>query len=144
VVTSFFLEVRNGFSCIKSSTFQWPLSEYKTAMDWTVKVNIPVSRYIDPTYPYDLQVSLECDDSIEAVALSLRPDHTKDPVIMSHFVTFQNSEQAAISSLKIVNESHPPAAIMESINKSTSLAAEYDAQEQPVPNTIDMSATMPI
>lgn len=88
----------------------WPLSEYKTVMEWSIKT------------------AKECDDSIEIVAVALRPDPTKDPVIMSHTVTFQNTEDAAIASLKLVNDSRPPGAIMESVNRVTSLEDEYRDQ----------------
>jgi hypothetical protein len=40
IVTAFYLEVRDRFSSVKSSTFMWPLSEYQTVMDWTVKVRL--------------------------------------------------------------------------------------------------------
>jgi len=70
----------------------------------------------------------ECDESIEVVALSLRPDPAEDPVIMSHFVTFKDSDDEAISSLKKINDTHPPGAVMESMCKPTSLSLEYDDQ----------------
>jgi hypothetical protein len=85
----------------------WPMSEYKTVMDWSVKT------------------AKECDDSIEIVAVALRPDPTKEPVIMSHTVTFQNTEEAAAASLKLVNDTHPPRAVMESMCRKTSLEDEY-------------------
>jgi hypothetical protein len=43
---------------------------------------------------------------------------------MSHIITFQNTEEAAITSLKIVNDTHPPGAIMESKCRVTSLEQE--------------------
>jgi hypothetical protein len=48
--------------------------------------------------------------------------------MMAHFVTFQNSEEAARSSLKIINETRPPGAFTESVCAITSLANEYCAQ----------------
>ena len=59
------------------------------------------------------------------MAVALRPDPTKDPVIMSHTVTFQNTEEAAIASLKVVNDTHPPGATMESMCRVTTLHQEY-------------------
>jgi hypothetical protein len=47
---------------------------------------------------------------------------------MSHFVTFQNSEEAAVASLKVINDTRPPGAVMESICAATSLETEYCAQ----------------
>jgi hypothetical protein len=69
-----------------------------------------------------------CDESIEIVAVGLRPDSAKTPVIMSHTVTFQNSEEAAIASLKLVDETHPPGAITESMARVTSPEQEYADQ----------------
>jgi hypothetical protein len=40
IVTSFYLEVRPSFSAMMSSTFMWPMSNYKTVMDWIVQVTI--------------------------------------------------------------------------------------------------------
>jgi hypothetical protein len=40
IVTAFYLEVRPSFSAMKSSTFMWPMSEYKTVMDWILQVRI--------------------------------------------------------------------------------------------------------
>jgi hypothetical protein len=75
----------------------------------------------------------ECDDSMEVVALSLRPDHCKIPLIMANFLSFQNSEEEAVSSLKIVNDTYPPGAIMKSVCKATSLSEEYIAQDRANP-----------
>lgn len=47
---------------------------------------------------------------------------------MSHFVTFQNSEEAAIASLRHINDTHPTGAFMESMNKVTSLEDQYTDQ----------------
>jgi hypothetical protein len=40
IVTAFYLNVRPSFSAMKSSTFMWPTSEYKTVMDWILKVRM--------------------------------------------------------------------------------------------------------
>ncbi|TVY85349.1 6-hydroxy-D-nicotine oxidase [Lachnellula suecica] len=115
IVTSFYLEARNVFSNIMKSTFIWPLEQYKTIMDWTID-----------TTP-------KCDESIEVVCVSLRPDPTKEPVILSSFVTFQNSEEAATASLKLANDTRPPGAIMTSINEPSSLPLEYVGQDMANP-----------
>lgn len=47
---------------------------------------------------------------------------------MSHFVTFQNSDEAADASLKLINDNRPPGAVMESICKPTSLEDQYNDQ----------------
>lgn len=107
IVTAFYLEVRKSFSTMTASTFMWPMSEYKAVMDWSIKI------------------APECDDSIEAVAVSLRPAGMKDAVMLAHFVTFQNSEEAAAASLKHINDSHPPGTIMEAMCEPTSIAKEY-------------------
>lgn len=67
------------------------------------------------------------------MAVALRPDPKTEPVIMSHTVTFQNTEEAAIASLKLVNETHPPGAVMESICRVTSLEQEYNDQARANP-----------
>lgn len=65
---------------------------------------------------------------MEVVAVGLRRENSEDPVMMAHFVTFQNSEDAAIASLKHVNDSRPPEPLMEAVCKPTSLSKEYDDQ----------------
>jgi hypothetical protein len=82
-----------------------------------------------------MKIAPECDDSMEVVAVGLRLDGSKDPVIMAHFVTFQNSEEAAVSSLKHINESRPLGPIMEATCKQTSLSKEYDDQARANPNS---------
>lgn len=47
------------------------------------------------------------------------------PAILSHWVTFQNTEESAILSLEHINDGHPPGAILESANKTTSVQCEY-------------------
>ena len=44
---------------------------------------------------------------------------------MSHTITFQNTEEAATASLKLVNDTHPPGAIMESMCRVTSIEDQY-------------------
>ncbi len=53
---------------------------------------------------------------------------------MSHFVTFQDTNEAAHASLQLINDNHPPGAYMEHINQSTSLEKEYCDQEAANPN----------
>lgn len=48
--------------------------------------------------------------------------------IISHTVTFQNTEEAARLALQPINESRPPNAIIEVMNAPTSLEKEYDDQ----------------
>jgi hypothetical protein len=38
IVTAFYLEIRDSFSEMRSSTFTWPISEYKKILAWTIKV----------------------------------------------------------------------------------------------------------
>jgi len=62
------------------------------------------------------------------VAVAIIDQKTKLPVLLTSFLTFQKTDEAAIASLRDVNESHPPRAIMEAPNQPTSLANEYCAQ----------------
>ncbi|TVY14427.1 6-hydroxy-D-nicotine oxidase [Lachnellula arida] len=111
IVTAFHLEVRNSYSNMMKSTFIWPLEQYKTVLNWTI------------------DIAPKCDDSVEVVCVSLRPDPTKELVILSGFVTFQNSEADGIAALKLANETHPPGAIMTAMCEPTSLSIEYEAQK---------------
>jgi hypothetical protein len=70
---------------------------------------------------------------MEVVAVSVRPDPTKEPVILATFTSFHYTEEAAISSLKIVNESRPSGAIMEEISKATTMPEQFDAQARANP-----------
>lgn len=107
IITAFYLETRDSYKKMKSSSFIYPLSEYKAVMDWSHKV------------------CSACDESIENVAVGLIDPVTKEPGILAHFVTFQNTDEAAIASLKPINDTHPPGAVMEAINQETSIAKEY-------------------
>lgn len=60
--------------------------------------------------------------------MGLRLPDREEPCTMSHFVTFQNSEEAAIVSLKHINDTRPPGALIENINQVTSLEKEYNDQ----------------
>jgi hypothetical protein len=62
------------------------------------------------------------------VAVGIIDPKTQVPAILTSFVTFQNTKEAAMKSLEGVNKSHPPCAIVELSNKPTSLANEYAAQ----------------
>lgn len=126
IVIAFYLEVRNRYTAARASTFHWPLSKYRAVLDWTIKVR--TIQILAHTLLMLLQISPQCDDSIEAVCLAIRPDPSKEIVIMSHFVTFQNTEEDAVASLKIVNDTRPSGSIMESTNRVTSLEMEYDSQ----------------
>jgi hypothetical protein len=67
------------------------------------------------------------------VAVGIIDPETKVPALLTNFLTFQNTKEAAIASLKGVNESHPPGAIMEAPNCPTTLANEYCAQDEANP-----------
>ncbi|KAF4625090.1 hypothetical protein G7Y89_g13076 [Cudoniella acicularis] len=113
IVTAFYLELRDSFKAVKSSTFVWPISEYAKVMDWTIKV------------------SQESDDSIEGVAVAMFPPGSTEMAITSHFVTFQQTEEAAIASLSHIDNSRPPGAIKPIIEVPcvpTSLRKEYEDQ----------------
>jgi hypothetical protein len=62
------------------------------------------------------------------VAVGIIDPKTQVPAILTSFVTFQQTEFAALASLKSVNENHPPGAIFESLSQATSIANEYCAQ----------------
>lgn len=111
IITAFHLEIRDAYTNMMSSTFQWPISKFKEVMDWVVKI------------------APQCDESVEVVSVGLRPDPTKEAVILAGFLSFQNSEEAARNSLALVNETRPPGAIMEAICSPTSLANEYCMQD---------------
>ncbi|KAH8760911.1 FAD binding domain protein [Hyaloscypha finlandica] len=111
VVTAFYLKTREAFRTMKNSVFIYPLSEYKVVMDWVQKA------------------VHECDDSIEAVAVGIIDPVTQAPAFLTSFLTFQQTEEAALASLKHVNATHPPGAIMEAPNSPTSLLNEYCTQD---------------
>jgi hypothetical protein len=71
----------------------------------------------------------ECDDSIEAVAVGIIDPVTQAPAFLTSFLAFQQTEEAAFASLKHVNATHPPGAIMEAPNSPTSLLNEYCTQD---------------
>jgi hypothetical protein len=71
---------------------------------------------------------MECDASVEVVAVAIIDPETQVPAILTGFTAFHHTKEAAIASLKIVNENHPPGAIMEAPSRPTSLANEYYAQ----------------
>lgn len=49
--------------------------------------------------------------------------------ILANCLTFHNTQEEAEASLRIVNDTRPPGAVVEEINQPTSLQMEYDAQE---------------
>jgi hypothetical protein len=63
------------------------------------------------------------------VAVAIIDPETKVPALLTSFLTFQKTDEAAIASLRAVNENHPPGAIMEAPNQPTSLANEYCGQD---------------
>jgi len=65
---------------------------------------------------------------VETVAVGIIDPETKVPAILTSFVTFQRTKEAALTSLKGVTENHPPNALVEIPNKPTSLANEYCGQ----------------
>jgi hypothetical protein len=133
IVTSFHLEVRDTFSAMKSSTFMWPLSEYEKVMTWTLNVSLRNYSSLEHVLLL-MKVSEKCDNSVESVAISLFPPGSKEPVIMAHFVTFQNTEEAAAASLSHIDNSLPSGAVMEAPCQPTSLFKEYEDQANANPN----------
>jgi hypothetical protein len=62
------------------------------------------------------------------VAVGIIDPETKVPAILTSFVSFQRTKEAALASLKGVTENHPANALVEIPNKPTSLANEYYGQ----------------
>ncbi|KAK4944551.1 hypothetical protein LTR10_015985 [Elasticomyces elasticus] len=87
VVTKFYLNVSPSYSNILSSTFIYPVSEYRKVLDWVVK--------IAPSFDEDTEiVSVAC---IPAGAPAL-----SGSCILANFLTFKNSDEAARTALKSV------------------------------------------
>jgi hypothetical protein len=63
------------------------------------------------------------------VAVAIIDRKTKVPALLTSFLTFQKTDEAAVASLKVFNESHPPGATTEAPNQPTSLANEYIGQD---------------
>lgn len=82
---------------------------------------------------FEFQAAERCDESIEAVAVGVIDPETQTPAIVTGFLCFAQTKEAAFSSLKYVNDTHPPWAIMEAPNKPTSLANEYLDQDRANP-----------
>ncbi|KAH8597360.1 hypothetical protein B0O99DRAFT_703236 [Bisporella sp. PMI_857] len=110
IVTAFHLELRDVYKVMRAATFQWPMSEYERIMEWTLKA------------------CRECDETIEAVAVALFVEGRTEPVIMSHFLTFQQTEEAAKAALHHISSTRPDGAIMEKPFEPTGLFEEYAAQ----------------
>ncbi len=110
VVTKFHLQVRPKYTNMLSSTFIYPISEYRRIMDWS------------------LDITATYDEDTEIVACGATPPGISSPCIISHFVTFKNSQEEAEAALKLVNETRPERAIVELVNQPTSLAKEYRDQ----------------
>lgn len=110
VVTKFHLQVRPKYTNMLSSTFIYPMSEYKKVMDWS------------------LQITATYDEDTEIVAVGATPAGMSSPCIISHFVTFKNSQEEAEAALKPMNETRPEGALVELMNQPTSLAKEYRDQ----------------
>lgn len=107
VVTKFHLEARPKYTNMLSSTFIYPISEYKRVMDWSLNITA--------TY----------DEDTEIVAVGATPPGMSSPCIISHFVTFKNSQEEAEKALQAANETRPEGAVVELVNLPTSLEKEY-------------------
>ncbi|KFY27486.1 hypothetical protein V493_03470 [Pseudogymnoascus sp. VKM F-4281 (FW-2241)] len=116
VVTRFYLKVRPKPAVMYQSAFIYPISKYKTVMDWVVKVS-PTS-----------------DPGNEIVAIGLTPEGINESCIMVHTVTFQESGSAACKALQPLNDSHPAGSIIEVISQPTSMADQYQVQAQTNPS----------
>ncbi|KIW58735.1 hypothetical protein PV05_03232 [Exophiala xenobiotica] len=113
VVTKFYLQVRPSYSKMLSTAFFYPLSHYRTVMDWVTKIS--------PGY----------DGDTEIVAVGATPPTElgiHEPCIMPLFVTFKDSEDEARAALAQANKSRPDGALLELVNQPTSLAKEYQNQ----------------
>lgn len=62
------------------------------------------------------------------MAVSIIDPKTKVPALLTSFLTFQQTEEAALASLEPINKNHPPGTILEAPNIPTSLAKEYCGQ----------------
>ena len=131
IVTGFYLETREAFKAMKNSIFIYPLSEYKVVMDWVQKVRLlPTISTIPFTTTYNtIQIALESDESIEAVAVSILDPQTGTPALLTSFLTFQQTASAALASLAPINASRPSGALTELPSQDTSLLNEYCGQD---------------
>jgi FAD/FMN-containing dehydrogenase len=110
VVTKFHLEVRPKYSNMLSSTFIYPISEYRRVMDWILKIH--------STY----------DEDTEVVAIGATPPGMSSPCIIPLFVTFKNTQEEAEKALSLANKTRPEGPLVELVNQPTSLAKEYQDQ----------------
>ncbi|KXT01831.1 hypothetical protein AC578_1999 [Pseudocercospora eumusae] len=111
VVTKFYLEVRKSFSHMMISFFAYPMSEYRQVMDWVV------------------DIGPKLDAGIELVAAAQCLPGESEHCIKIPFVTFKNSKEEAEASLELANATRPRGALIEVINKPTSLRDQYREQE---------------
>ncbi|RDL31069.1 Uncharacterized protein BP5553_09858 [Venustampulla echinocandica] len=107
IVTRFYLKTRQRPAVMYRSTFIYPISVYKTVMDWITKIS-PTS-----------------DPGNEIVAVGLTPKGMNEICIMAHIVTFQESESAAREALRPLDESRPVGALVELVSQPTSIADQY-------------------
>lgn len=115
VVTRFYLQSRPSFSHMRSSAYSYPKSDYCKAMDWV------------------LSITADFDSDTEIVAVSSYPPGHDEIHITVLFVTFKNSEEAALKALQRAEDSHPTGTVGHWFCKSTSLEQEYNDQARANP-----------
>lgn len=109
VITRIYLTVRPKIPHMLSSVFVYPLSKYKEAMDWVIKIT--------PDY----------DESMEIVALAVTlPGY--QICIIPFFVAFKETEEECKEVLRHANETKPDGYLFADVNKQTSLFQEYRDQ----------------
>ena len=110
IVTKFYLGVRPKFNGMLSSAFVYPISQYRTVMDWVVKI---AEGY---------------EEGSEIAAVSAVPAGMSERCIIPLFVTFQQTEAESIAALELANTTRPPGFIVEQVNQPTSIADQYRDQ----------------
>jgi hypothetical protein len=122
IVTRFYLNTRLAYSAMYSSTYVYPVSEYKTVMDWVVKVS--------PSFDQDTEIVCV---SASPPSNSDAPSSTIEHNIIALFTTFKNALVEATEALSPAELSHPPGAIVSLFCKPTSFDAEYMSQSAAAP-----------